>query len=142
MQTLPLEFKRPYSFSSMQTLRTLTRMNRLARLALAWFALTLAVAGLSPIVHPKPMQLVCAADEAYFVTENGEKFGESLHHHTLDCAMCLAVMLPTPFAHVFEPSPVPQGQLIALKPAPRTASLAGPPLPARGPPAGEASVAG
>ena len=43
----------------MQTLRTLTRMNRLARLALArlalaWFALTLAVAGLSPIVHPKP----------------------------------------------------------------------------------------
>ena len=50
MQTLPLEFKRPYSFSSMQTLRALTRMNRLARLALAWFALTLAVAGLSPIV--------------------------------------------------------------------------------------------
>ena len=75
----------------MQTLRTLTRMNRLARLALAWFALTLAVAGLSPIVHTKPMQLVCAADGAYFVTKNGEKFGESLHHHTLNCAMCREV---------------------------------------------------
>ena len=122
--------------------RTLTRMNRLARLVLAWFALTLAVAALSPIVHPKPMQLVCSVDGAHFITSDGEKLDKALQHHTLDCAMCMAVMLPTPFVRAFESTPLPQGVEFAARAVARVAALAGPPLPARGPPGGEASVTG
>lgn len=107
----------------------------LARLLLAWFVLTLGVAGASPIVHPKAMELVCSVGGSMKIVVAGED-GQSaeMGQHTLDCSLCLATAVPFPLT--IAPLEVVQPLAHALRPlvAAHIAALVGAPLPARGPP--------
>jgi hypothetical protein len=116
-------------------MQTLRRARYLARLVLAGFALALGVAIASPIVQPKALELVCAANGVMkLVSQEGGDAAAS-HAHTLDCPLCVQVLTPptlpvttiehdAPRAHALRP-------LVAAHIAGRTAA----PLPPRGPPA-------
>lgn len=108
----------------------------LARLILACFALALLAAIVSPMVNPQSVQLVCsdgAMTKIVVVDDNGEV--KDAGHGTPECPLCLAATFGPPFVPArFElPSPLAH----ALQPivAARLAGVAGPALPARGPPA-------
>ncbi len=108
----------------------------LARLVLAWFALTLGVAVASPVVHPGSMQLICSDSgmvKLVAIDDDGQPASAS--HQTLDCSLCLGTAPPPRPAD----STVPQVQPLAhaLKPhvAAHIAALVGAPFPPRGPPA-------
>ena len=74
----------------------------LARLVMAWFALTLGLAIASPLVHPQAMELVCTAGGSVkLVVVNGEEGQAVSAQHSLDCPLCLAVTPPP--AHVSPP---------------------------------------
>jgi hypothetical protein len=117
-------------------MQTLRRARYLTRFVLVWFALALGVAIASPIVQPKAMELVCAADGVMkLVVQAGDDGAAASHAHTLDCPLCVQVLTPpslsvgvlehdAPLAH----APRPQ---VAAHIAGRTAA----PLPPRGPPA-------
>lgn len=116
----------------MHTLRTATH---LPRLLLAWFVCALFMAGLSPIVHPKAMQIICSADgglKLMALEEGGQ--ADLQASHTLDCALCLPAMVPPPPTVVVMTEAQPLAH--ALKPAVQAhiAALVGAPLPPRGPP--------
>jgi hypothetical protein len=116
----------------MHALRT---SSLLARLILAWFALTLGAAIASPLIHPQAMQLVCTTGSALKVVVLGEDGDATeLGRHTLDCAVCLGASAPPPQAQ--SPAPHPQPLAHALQPiaVAAVAALVGAPLPARGPP--------
>jgi hypothetical protein len=105
----------------------------LARLVLAWFVLVLCVAGASPLVHPKTMEVVCAAGGSVKVVFTDGQPAEA-GQHTLDCSLCLPGAVPAPVISVT--LDVPQPLAHALKPliAAHIAALVGAPLPPRGPP--------
>lgn len=128
----------------MQALRNSITLARLCRLALAWFALTLAVAGASPFIKPQSIHLVCEADGvARFVTQDGEEVDRALQSHTLNCVMCLGTLLPAPlFASAFQPHVQPQVFGFSPRESVHVANRGGPALPARGPPQGGALMAG
>lgn len=107
----------------------------LTRLALAWFVLMLVVAGVSPIVHPKAMEVVCTVGGAMkIVLTSDDGLTADLGQHTLDCSLCLAATLPLaqPRIRLYRPQPLAR----ALHPlvAAHIAALIGAPLPPRGPP--------
>ena len=115
----------------MQSLRS---RSWLARLFLAWFALTLGAAVASPLVHPQSFELICTAsgDIRMVALDDGSPMG----HHQLDCPMCLSAGTPPPAAA--QPPAARQLALAhALRPlqAAHIASVTRAPLPARGPPA-------
>ena len=94
-------------------MRTLHARSWLARLFLAWYALTLGAAMASPLVQPKLLTQVCSADGGMVlvvVDADGDVVASG--PHTLDCALCLATALPAPEApgaqrHDRSPAPVP-----------------------------------
>ena len=116
----------------MQLLRASTL---LARLVLAWFALSLGVAVASPLVQPRALELVCTAGAGMqLVVLDGEGLPVAASHAALDCPACLGTTLPPPS---------PAWDLPAVAPAPlaqhpfltaHVAALVGAPLPPRGPP--------
>jgi hypothetical protein len=111
----------------------------LARLVLAWFALSLGVAIASPLVKPQGVELVCAGGGAMKLLVKNDQ-GKSAGSHTLDCPLCVFGDAPLPIAVVAvattEASPL-AGPTRAADPVPaRTAA----PLPARGPPAQQAPI--
>ena len=119
-------------------MRTLHARSWLARLFLAWYALTLGAAMASPLVQPKLLTQVCSADGGMVlvvVDAHGEVVASG--PHTLDCALCLASALPAP---AVPPAalPPPASFDLALPPLAQAhrALRAGAPMPARGPPAG------
>ena len=80
-------------------MRTLHAGSWLARLFLAWYALTLGAAMASPLVQPKLLTQVCSADGGMVlvvVDADGDVVASG--PHTLDCALCLATALPAPEA--------------------------------------------
>lgn len=106
----------------------------LARLVLTWFVLVLGVAGASPLVHPRAMEVVCSAGGVKIVfTDDGQP--AQAGQHTLDCSLCLPAAVPA--ATASHAPDVPQPLAHALKPsaAAHIAALVGAPLPPRGPPA-------
>lgn len=113
-----------------------SRLSLLARLALAWFALVLGVAGASPLVQPRPMQLVCGADGGVrLLVDAGSGLGDTGRLHQLDCALCLPAHAPAPAASHVERAtlaPVTLADWAAIEARFRPAACA--PLPARGPP--------
>lgn len=116
----------------MHTLRTATH---LPRLLLAWFVCALLMAGLSPIVHPQALQIVCSADgglKLLTLEEGGQ--ADLTSNHTLDCALCLPAMVPPPPPVIVMAEVQPLAH--ALRPAVQAhiAALTGAPLPPRGPP--------
>ena len=108
----------------------------LARLVLAWFALTVAAAIASPVVHPQQMQLVCSDGGKVKLVAIGDADGDAakMGHHTLDCPACLAVTLPTHYAPPSFQASVPQTGVLAPLVEARLALMVGAPLPPRGPP--------
>jgi hypothetical protein len=118
-------------------MRILHARSWLARLVLAWHALTLCAAMASPLVQPKLITQVCSADGGMVLVvldADGEVVASS--PHTLDCALCLATALPAPAT---SPAAVPAPYAFDLALAPlakaHAAVRVGAPLPARGPPA-------
>jgi hypothetical protein len=115
----------------MQALRHATF---LARLVLAWFALTLGVAIASPMVNPQAMELVCSGAGAVKLVVSSEGGTAPVGGHTLDCPLCASFSAPPATAPVIAAPLLPRSDLIALIPTSRIALRAAAPLPARGPP--------
>lgn len=111
------------------------RMSRLlARLILAWFVVTMGIAVASPIVHPKAMELLCSASGTMKLIAIGED-GAEQSHHTLDCPMCMAITPPAHIASTRLEPPQPLAHALHKFSVAHIASVAGAPLPPRGPPA-------
>ena len=75
----------------------LRHAHRLARFMLAWFALSLAVAVASPLVHPQQVELLCSAGgqvKAVVHTVSGDTLELGAGH--LDCPLCIPAGAPGP----------------------------------------------
>jgi len=118
----------------MQVLRNARpNMRRIARLVLAWFALSLGVAIASPLVKPSQIELVCSGSGAMKLLVKGD--GDSKPtSHTLDCPLCAALAAPPPVANIDIPFAPLLGHAVQSIPSARIAALVSAPLPARGPP--------
>ncbi|MEJ2802275.1 DUF2946 family protein [Comamonadaceae bacterium PP-2] len=114
----------------------------LIRAVLAWFALTVAIATASPLVHkPDPLHTVCTASGEVRVLNTDA--GHAQHdapaaghpHGQLDCPLCLLAKAPPP-ASIAVARLAPSALAHALRPARRAhlATSSGAPLPPRGPP--------
>lgn len=106
----------------------------LARLVLAWFALSLGVAAASPVVNPQAMELICSggAVKVLVKTANGV---QEMSGHSLDCPVCLAVTAPPP-APLLDAQPAqPLSYALRTIAAAHIAWLTAAPPPGRGPPA-------
>ena len=116
----------------MHALRT---TSLLSRLVLAWFVLAMGGAGASPLVHPRALEIVCAAGGSMKVVVLGDD-GQAVEagQHTLDCSLCLATTVPPPEARMASGMPRPLADALAPEVAGHIAALVGAPLPARGPP--------
>lgn len=106
------------------------------RWVLAWFVLSLGVAGIAPCVQPVAMQLVCSGAGAIkvLVKEDGEVHEMGDGH--ADCALCLPGGVPPPllFTPAAAPMVQPLGRMLQAIPAARLAAMVAAPLPPRGPP--------
>ncbi len=105
----------------------------LARLVLAWFALSIGVAIASPVIKPQAIELICSGAGVVKIV-NPDDGTSTSGTHTLDCPMCLATPAPAPArnsATLLTAAPA------VLQPhaAVRIAALTAAPFPARGPPA-------
>ena len=86
----------------------LRHAHRLARFMLAWFALSLAVAVASPLVHPQQVELLCSAGgqvKAVVHTASGDTLELGAGH--LDCPLCIPAGAPgpRPLLALAEPAP-------------------------------------
>jgi hypothetical protein len=115
-------------------MQALRRANFLARLVLAWFALTLGVAVASPMVHPQAMELVCSGVGALKLVDNGDGSTAPASGHTLDCPLCASFSAPPATASIPVALALPRADLVAAIPGSRVAVRSAAPLPARGPP--------
>ena len=114
----------------MHALRTV----HLARLVLAWFALTLGMAIASPVVDPVSMALVCSDGGVKLVAADHDD-GAMPHHGALDCPLCLSGLAPPPIGGVTADVRHPLRHALLPARAAHIAALVGAPLPPRGPPA-------
>lgn len=115
----------------------------LARLALAWFMVSLALASAAPVLRPAAaMERLCSADgevrwiAAAHTAEGaaGIAGASAAGHHTLDCPLCLSATPPSPPAH-WEAGRDPMASYVARPTA--TAPSVAPtraPFPPRAPP--------
>ena len=102
---------------------------------LAWFMASLGVAMAAPIVHPQPIQVICASTGTIMLLmQNDDGTVEKMGTSGMDCPLCSpagappavsigSVIPPLPLAHALQP-------ITAARIAAATAA----PLPARGPP--------
>ncbi|MPN00301.1 hypothetical protein SDC9_147495 [bioreactor metagenome] len=109
----------------------------IARLVLAWFALTLGAAIASPMVSPHAMELVCTTGghvKLVALNDDGQQVSDEAY--SLDCSLCLP-LLATPPAEVKAVSAfnAPEQQAVPRLVQQHIPYGAGAPLPARGPPA-------
>jgi hypothetical protein len=65
----------------------------LARLVLAWFALSLGVAIASPVVNPQGVEVICSAGGAVKLMLKGDT-GKTSDTRTLDCPLCAITGAP------------------------------------------------
>jgi hypothetical protein len=107
----------------------------LARLVLAWFALSLGVAIASPIVNPQAMELVCSASGAVKVVVHTDDGAQGLGSMHMDCPLCMLAGAPPPLPVVAAiVLPLPLGRAVQSIPAARIAAATAAPPPARAPP--------
>ena len=119
-------------------MQALRRSTFLAGLVLAWFALLLAAGIAAPIVHPQAAELVCQAGglpRLVVTGPDGSAVELGTGHHSLDCPLCLAAMLPVSVNMAWGRTPLP-----GLARPPRfytswISAIHAAALPARGPPA-------
>jgi hypothetical protein len=116
----------------MQALRNATR---LARLVLAWFGLSVAVAMASPLVNPQSFELICSSAGAvkFLITGTDDSQAPSALH-TLDCPLCACSAGPLPLAPSVAAPSQPLGYACQSIPCAHIAARIAAPLPARGPP--------
>jgi hypothetical protein len=115
-------------------MQRLRQARTLARLVLAWFALTLGVALASPIAKPHAFQLVCSAAGSVQVQVQDGDGSQAPASHTLDCPMCAPVAPPPPIVLGAAPQAQPLSHAAQSIPAARLAARVAAPLPPRGPP--------
>ena len=115
-------------------MQALRRANFLARLVLAWFALTLGVAIASPLINPQAMELVCSGAGALKLVVKADGSTDPASGHTLDCPLCVSFSAPPAAAPAVVAMALPHGDFVARVAASRTALRSAAPLPARGPP--------
>ena len=108
----------------------------LARLVLAWFALSLGVAIASPVVNPQAMELVCSSAGAFKVVVQTDDGAQDLGTMHMDCPLCMLAgappLLPVVAAIALA---LPLGRAVQSIPAARIAAATAAPPPARAPPA-------
>jgi hypothetical protein len=113
--------------------QALRNASRIARLVLAWFALSLGVAIASPLVKPTSIDLVCTGTGVLKLLVKGD--GDSKPtHHTLDCPLCAGLGAPPPVASIDVTFAPVLGHSVQSIPSARIAAIVSAPLPARGPP--------
>jgi hypothetical protein len=115
------------------TLQTLRHANRLARLVLVWFVLSVGVAIASPWVHPQSMDMVCSSAGTMKLLVSGDD-NTPAKAPSLDCPLCASIGLPPPLfltslSHVCPLAYATQAIAVA-----HMAASTAPPLPSRGPP--------
>jgi hypothetical protein len=120
-------------------MNALPNARRIARLVLAWFALSLGVAVAAPLVKPERIELVCSAGGALKLLAQGDAGSSQPLGHTLHCPLCAGPGAPPPLAQLDTPFAALPAPAVQPRPAARTPALAAAPLPARGPPAHVAS---
>ena len=112
----------------------LRHAHRLARFMLAWFALSLAVAVASPLVHPQQVELLCSAGgqvKAVVHTASGDTLELGAGH--LDCPLCIPAGAPGPLPLLALAEPAPSFVLdLTVAAAPAAATTL--PWQARAPP--------
>lgn len=117
-------------------MHTLRHARFLARLVLAWFALSLGVAIASPLVKPVNFEVVCASSGtgAMKLVVKSDA-GGSPHRTMFDCPLCTGAAPPPSQAGGLAPSRSPNSHVPQpFTDAPAAARILAP-LPARGPPA-------
>ena len=108
----------------------------LARVVLAWFALSLGVAIASPLIKPVSFEVVCASSGTGAMKLVAKSDGgEQPRHATLDCPLCAGLAAPPPVTTAVPSFDVPLAHVLQPIPAARIAAATAAPLPARGPPA-------
>lgn len=114
------------------------RFTLVARVALTWFTLALAVAVVAPLVQPRATTLVCNAQgELRVLVQTADGWSEPEDDGRLHCTLCLfgssgAAMASAPANPL---TPVAVGLTHGrLQPSWHAAHEARAPLPARGPP--------
>jgi hypothetical protein len=115
-------------------MQTLRRARFLARLALAWFAMSLGVAIASPLVKPAGIEVICSGTGTIKLLVKGEPEGGKTASHTLDCPLCASVGAPPPALRTdlaFVPA---LGHAVQPAATTRIAATTASPPPARGPP--------
>lgn len=108
----------------------------LARLVLAWFALSVGVAVASPLVNPQSIELLCSGSGTMKVlVKAADGTPVQATHTALDCPLCATAGAPPPAP--FDGAPLVHPLALAVQPIPaaRIAARTAAPLPARGPPA-------
>ena len=119
-------------------MHALRKSSWLARLFLAWFALTLGAAIAAPLVERQAVVMLCAEGGAAKLLVMGAdgKAVRAINPHTLHCPLCLAGALPLPVVSSFAGSAAePPVFATAWRIESPTAWSPGAPMPARGPPA-------
>jgi hypothetical protein len=117
------------------TMRSLTSIKLIARFVLVWFALSVGVAIASPLVNPRPMELICSGAGVMKLQIQTDDDTKSVLSHTLDCPLCVThLALPTPFVRLTAEPIQPLAYVMQSIPAAHIASLTAIPPPARGPP--------
>ena len=115
-------------------MQALRNASFLARLVLAWFALSIGVAVASPLVKTQSFELICSGGAGMKLLVHGDQDGALAAGHTLDCPLCASLASLPAKAQVVAHAKRPPSPVFQSSPAPRIAALAAPPPPARGPP--------
>lgn len=107
----------------------------LARLVLAWFALTIGIAVASPWVQPRSLEWVCSSAGPMKLLVQGDDGSTSFAGGTLDCPLCASLGAPPPMASQTATAHHPDLLESARLPTAPVIATSAAPLPARGPPA-------
>ena len=121
-------------------MQTLRHTKHLARLALAWFVLSLGVAAAAPLLQTQDYIMVCSSNGMYQLLLDGDERNDqgltSRTTPTLKCPLCIALDAP-PDLLGSAPLPMALPAMLASQTTAATrhkATLCAAPLPARGPP--------
>ena len=106
----------------------------LARLALAWFVLSIGVAVASPWVSPQSIELICSGSGAIKLLVKTDDGAKEMFSHSLDCPLCAHGGAPPPITQADLPVVHPLAHALRPIPAAHIAARTAAPLPPRGPP--------
>jgi hypothetical protein len=115
-------------------MQALRRARFLARLVLAWFALSLGVAIAAPLVKPAGIEVICSGGGTIKLLVKGEPDGGKPTSHKLECPLCASIAAPPPVVRTDLAFVPVLGHAVQPIPAARIAAVTAAPLPARGPP--------